>query len=84
MSQWLRRKADNVIYGWIEGLARRTDEFELVSEEEAFPEKFLPKNTDTKDTGLSEKLASVEAAPNKNKDAALSKDAAKGLRARGL
>lgn len=40
--RWLRNKVDGEIYGWNEILAEnsRTEE---VTEEEAFPEKFIPK-----------------------------------------
>ena len=41
-TRWLRNKIDGEIYGWNEILAEnpRTEE---VTEEEAFPEKFMPK-----------------------------------------
>tara|TARA_X000001388_G_scaffold14614_1_gene8430 strand:+ start:7648 stop:7896 length:249 start_codon:yes stop_codon:yes gene_type:complete len=42
MARWLRNKVDGEVYGWNEILAEnpRTEE---VTEEEAFPEKFMPK-----------------------------------------
>lgn len=84
MPTWLRRKSDGVIYGWVEGLSKRTDEFEVVDEVIAFPEKFVPPSAADKDTGLSEKLATVTPDTQPKTAPELSKDATKGLRARGL
>lgn len=51
MTRWLRNKIDGEIYGWNEILAEnpRTEE---VTEEEAFPEKFMPKNQKGRKTKL--------------------------------
>lgn len=42
MARWLRRKADGVIYGYHEALAKQTEILEEVSEEEAWPERQMP------------------------------------------
>tara|TARA_R100000655_G_scaffold99674_1_gene143719 strand:+ start:285 stop:533 length:249 start_codon:yes stop_codon:yes gene_type:complete len=51
MARWLRNKVDGEIYGWNEILAEnpRTEE---VTEEEAFPEKFMPKKQKGRKTKL--------------------------------
>ena len=43
MTKWLRDKKHGIIYGWDEVLAEN-DKLELVTEEEAFPERFIPKD----------------------------------------
>ena len=51
MARWVRNKVDGEIYGWNEILAEnpRTEE---VTEEEAFPEKFMPKKQKGRKTKL--------------------------------
>lgn len=42
MASWLRRRSDGVIYGWHEALVKQKEIFDVISEEEAWPERFLP------------------------------------------
>jgi hypothetical protein len=67
--RWLRNKRDGTIYGWTQVLASNPL-VEEVTEEVAFPEKFIPKTQKTRasDLKLTTDEASVEeavAAPKK-------------------
>ena len=58
--RWLRHTEDGFIYGWTEDLAKHP-KLREVSEEEAFPEKFVPAETVTRITKGRAKPVKVEA-----------------------
>lgn len=56
--RWLKHKTDGYIFGWSPYLEGRSDLYE-VTEEEAFPEKFVPKKLVKKATSSRKKALDV-------------------------
>ena len=75
--RWLRNKKDGEIYGWNEIIAENPN-VEEVTEEEAFPEKFVPKAQKKRKPILSLKTKDVPKVPPSTKPE-LSEEASKGL-----
>jgi hypothetical protein len=77
MARYLRNKRDGFIYDYTELLAENPM-VEEVSEEEAFPEKFIPKKQAGRKSGLKLETPEVPEAPAvTNED--LNLEASKGL-----
>ena len=75
--RWLRNKKDGEIYHWNEIIAQNPN-VEEVTEEEAFPEKFVPKAQKKIKPILSLKTKNVPKAPPNTKPE-LSEEASRGL-----
>jgi hypothetical protein len=75
--RWLRNKKDGEIYGWNEIIAQNPN-VEEVTEEEAFPEKFVPKAQKKRKPKLSLKTKNIPEAPPRTIPE-LSEEASKGL-----
>lgn len=86
MKRYLKSKKQGDIYIWHELTAKNEDLYE-VTEEEAYPERFMPESAKARSSDLADKLATPESAIEKATSGTppeLSKDAAKGLSAKGL
>ena len=75
--RWLRNKKDGEIYQWNEIIAQNPN-VEEVTEEEAFPEKFVPKAQKKRKPIISLKTKNVPKAPPNTKPE-LSEEASRGL-----
>ena len=75
--RWLRNKKDGEIYGWNEIIAENPN-VEEVTEEEAFPEKFVPKAQKKTRPKLNLKTKNIPEAPPRTIPE-LSEEASKGL-----
>ena len=75
--RWLRNKKDGEIYGWNEIIAENPN-VEEVTEEEAFPEKFVPKSHKKRRPKLSLKTKNIPEAPPRTIPE-LREEASKGL-----
>lgn len=85
MARYLKSKRDGDIFIWHELMARKTEDVYEVTEEEAFPERFMPEPAKTRSSTLADKLATPEGTIEKATTGTppeLSKDAAKGLSAK--
>ena len=74
--RYLRNRRDGTIYLWNEFLAENIL-CEEVTEEEAFPEKFIPKKQKGRKTGLALETADIPEEPVGNED--VNADASKDL-----
>lgn len=80
--RWLRLIGTNEIYGYTEHLAKNA-KVEEVTEQEAFPERFMTKKQQTRkfavDLSTDPKVASKAKAPKAKTKVALAADASRGL-----
>lgn len=84
MTKYLKSKKQGDIYIWHELTAKNEDLYE-VTEEEAFPERFMPETAKTRSSKLADKLATPDVVIEQATTGTppeLSKDAAKGLPAK--
>lgn len=83
-TRYLKSKRFGDVYVWHDLTAKNEDLVE-VTEEEAFPERFMPESAKTRSSKLADKLATPDSTIEKATTGTppeLSKDAAKGLRAK--
>jgi len=85
-TRYLKSKKDQTVYVWHELLVKHEELYE-VTEQEAFPERFLPDSAKTRSSTLADKLDTpdrvIEGATT-GTSPELAKDAAKGLAAKKL
>lgn len=84
MARYLKSKKDGDIFIWHELMAKNENVYE-VTEQEAFPERFMPDTAKTRSSTLADKLATPEGTIDRATTGTppeLSKDAAKGLPAK--
>lgn len=82
--RYLKSKKHGDVYIWHELTAKNEDLYE-VTEQEAFPERFMPESAKTRSSTLADKLATPDQDIEKATTGTppeLSKDAAKGLPAK--
>lgn len=84
--RYLKSKKQGDVYIWHELYAKNEDLYE-VTEQEAFPERFMPESAKARSSALADKLATSEVVIEKATTGTppeLAKDAAKGLATKGL
>lgn len=77
MTKYLRHKAKGTIYGWNEYIARSPD-VEEVTEEEAYPERFVTKKARGRKSGIDLSAIDLEPKPD-NTPPELAAEASRGL-----